>query len=269
MDHSSLLPIISIGYIGALFLVAWLGDKHFGIFKQGARNTIYGLSLAVYCSSWSFLGTVGMSANSLWSYLPVYIAPILLFMFFFPLLNRILRITSELKITSLADFVASRYGKSQGLAATVTLISVVGTLPYFALQLQAMVNSIDIFTPQSIVEKEQIGLFIALLLAIFTILFGTRKLDATEHHPGLMLAIALESIIKLFALLAIGVAVTWGYFDGFSDIWQRAEQRDLLAIDNSFSHWGGIFAQTLVMMASFLCMPRQFHNMMVDGGDDG
>ena len=267
MDHSSLLPIISIGYIGALFLVAWLGDKHFGIFKQGARNTIYGLSLAVYCSSWSFLGTVGMSANSLWSYLPVYIAPILLFMFFFPLLNRILRITSELKITSLADFVASRYGKSQGLAATVTLISVVGTLPYFALQLQAMVNSIDIFTPQSIVEKEQIGLFIALLLAIFTILFGTRKLDATEHHPGLMLAIALESIIKLFALLAIGVAVTWGYFDGFSDIWQRAEQRDLLAIDNSFSHWGGIFAQTLVMMASFLCMPRQFHNMMVECDD--
>ncbi|NRA83335.1 MAG: PAS-domain containing protein [Gammaproteobacteria bacterium] len=267
MAEGGLLPIISIGYIGILFLIAWLGDRHFGLFKQGARNTIYGLSLAVYCSSWSFLGTVGMSANNLWSYIPIYAAPILLFIFAFPLLNRILTITSDLKITSLADFVASRYGKSQGLAATITLIAVVGTLPYFALQLQAMVSSFYIFDLSAIENPSNLALFIALILAVFTILFGTRKLDATEHHQGLMLAIAFESIVKLFALLAIGSVITWSYFDGFGDIWDQAQQRDLIINDNTLENWGGIFAQTLVMMASFLCMPRQFHNMMVECDD--
>lgn len=267
MAQGSLLPIISIGYIGILFVIAWLGDRHFGIFKQGARNTIYGLSLAVYCSSWSFLGTVGMSANNLWSYIPVYLAPILLFIFAFPLLNRILRITKKLKITSLADFVASRYGKSQGLAATVTLIAVFGTLPYFALQLQAMVSSFYIFENANFDDPLKLGLIIAITLGVFTILFGTRKLDATEHHPGLMLAIAFESLIKLFALLAIGGVITWGYFNGFGDIWQQAEDRQLIVHENSMVNWGSIFAQTMVMMASFLCMPRQFHNMMVECDD--
>ncbi|NRA54094.1 MAG: PAS-domain containing protein [Gammaproteobacteria bacterium] len=267
MAQGSLLPLISMFYIGMLFLIAWLGDRYFGLFKQGVRNTIYGLSLAVYCSSWSFLGTVGMSANNLWSYIPIYAAPILLFIFAFPLLTRIIKITHELKITSLADFIASRYGKSQALAATITLIAVFGTLPYFALQLQAIVNSFQIFVTHDDVPTGVLGFSVAMILALFTALFGTRKLDATEHHPGLMLAIAFESLIKLFALLAIGAVVTWGYFDGFSDIWQQAEQRNLLANDQSLANWMGIVSQTLVMMAAFLCMPREFHNMMVECDD--
>ncbi|NRA61771.1 MAG: PAS-domain containing protein, partial [Psychrobium sp.] len=264
MENGALLVLISIAYVCLLFVIAWLGDRHFDLFKQGSKNTIYGLSLAVYCSSWSFLGTVGMSADSLLSYIPIYAAPILLFIFFFPLLTRILTITRELKITSLADFIASRYGKSQGLAALITLIAVVGTLPYFALQLKAIVNSFYIFDSNTYLDPTLLGLAIAAVLALFTILFGTRKLDATEHHPGLMLAIAFEAVVKLVAFLVIGITICFVYFDGFSDIWQQASDKNIINHHHDLTTYGSIFTQTLVMMAAFLCMPRQFHTMMVE-----
>lgn len=267
MEYGAMLTIISVGYIGLLFLVAWLGDRHFNLFSQGTKHTIYGLSLAVYCSSWSFLGTVGMSVDNLWSFVPIYLAPILLFVLFFPLLQRILKITRELKITSIADFIASRYGKSQGLAATITLIAVVGTLPYFALQLKAIVNSFFVFDGNLIQDPMALGLLIAVILGVFTILFGTRKLDATEHHPGLMLAIAFESLVKLGAFLLIGIVVCFSYFNGVGDIWQQASQNDIINHENSFTNWFTLFSQTLVMMAAFLCMPREFHTMMVECDD--
>lgn len=266
-ESSGLLGLISIGYIFLLFLIAWLGDRHFNIFSVGAKNIFYGLSLAVYCSSWSFLGTVGMSSKNLLSYIPVYLAPILLFVLCFPLLNRILTITRELKITSLADFIASRYGKSQGLAALITAIALIGTLPYFALQLKAIVNSVYIFDSHVTINHLSLAMFVALVLAVFTSLFGTRKLDATEHHPGLMLAVAFEAIIKLVAFLVIGLVVVYGVFDGFSDIWHQADAQGIINHQNSFYNWGSLFAQTLVMMAAFLCMPRQFHTMMVEAQD--
>lgn len=267
MENSGLLALISIAYIGLLFLIAWLGDRHFDIFGRGAKNIFYGLSLAVYCSSWSFLGTVGMSSHNLLSYIPIYLAPILLFIFFFPMLTRILAITRDLKITSLADFIASRYGKSQGLAALITAIALIGTLPYFALQLKAIVDSVELFHPGIAANNLVLGSGIALILAVFTGLFGTRKLDATEHHPGLMLAIAFEAIIKLVAFLVIGLVVCFATFDGFSDIWQQANEKGLINHSNSFMSWGSLVAQTLVMMAAFLCMPRQFHTMMVEAQD--
>lgn len=268
MEYSATLTVIAVGYIGLLFLIAWLGDRHFNLFSSGAKHAAYGLSLAVYCSSWSFLGTVGMATDNLWSFVPVYLAPILIFILFYPLLLRILQITRELKITSLADFIASRYGKSQGLAATITLIAVLGTLPYFALQLKAIVNSFYIFSSETGQDPLVLGLVIALVLAIFTILFGTRKLDATEHHPGLMLAIAFESVVKLVAFLIIGVVICYVSFDGVSDIWQQAGAKELVAHNDSFVDWFTLFSQTLVMMAAFLCMPREFHTMMVECDDE-
>jgi len=267
IENSGLLGLISIGYVCLLFLIAWLGDRHFNIFGQGTKNIFYGLSLAVYCSSWSFLGTVGMASNNLLTYIPIYLAPILLFIFCFPLLTRILLLTKELKITSLADFIASRYGKSQGLAALITAIALIGTLPYFALQLKAIVNSTQLFNTHTIDDNLYLGLGIAMVLALFTIFFGTRKLDATEHHPGLMLAIAFEAIVKLVSFLVIGLVVCYVAFDGFSDIWQQANTKDIINHENSFYSWSSLFAQTLVMMAAFLCMPRQFHTMMVEARD--
>jgi len=183
------------------------------------------------------------------------------------LLIKILKITRELKITSIADFVASRYGKSQGLAATITLIAVVGTLPYFALQLKAIVNSFYIFDHELLQDPMLLGLIIALVLGVFTVLFGTRKLDATEHHPGLMLAIAFESLIKLMAFLLIGIVICFVYFDGIGDIWQQASDKDLINHENSFINWFTLFSETIVMMAAFLCMPREFHTMMVECDD--
>jgi len=267
IENSGLLGLISIGYVCLLFLIAWLGDRHFNIFGRGAKNMFYGLSLAVYCSSWSFLGTVGMASDNLLSYIPLYLAPILLFIFCFPLLTRILLLTKELKITSLADFIASRYGKSQGLAALITAIALIGTLPYFALQLKAIVNSAQLFNINSADDNLFLGLGIAMLLALFTIFFGTRKLDATEHHPGLMLAIAFEAIVKLVSFLVIGLVVCYVAFDGFTDILQQADAREIINHNNSFYSWGSLVAQTLVMMAAFLCMPRQFHTMMVEARD--
>ncbi|MDP2560274.1 PAS domain-containing hybrid sensor histidine kinase/response regulator [Psychrobium sp. 1_MG-2023] len=268
MESSALLVLISIGYMGLLFVVAWLGDRHFNAFKRNTKNMIYGLSLAVYCSSWSFLGTVGMSADSLLSYIPIYAAPILLFIFCFPLLTRILKITREQRITSIADFIASRYGKSQALAAIITLIAVIGTLPYFALQLKAIVNTFYIFDTQTTEEPWLVGLGIAFILAIFTILFGTRKLDATEHHPGLMLAIAFESVVKLVAFLLIGFVVCYVHFDGFTDIWNQAKDNNLINHESNLYSWSSLFAQTVVMMAAFLCMPREFHTMMVESDNE-
>jgi len=267
MENGAMLTVISVGYIGLLFLIAWLGDRHFNLFSRGAKHTIYGLSLAVYCSSWSFLGTVGMSADNLWSFVPIYLAPILLFVLFFPLLERILKITRALKITSIADFIASRYGKSQGLAATITLISVVGTLPYFALQLKAIVNSFYTLEVDLFSEPLFLGVIIALVLAVFTILFGTRTLDATEHHPGLMLAIAFESLVKLTAFLLIGLVICFVYFDGIGDIWQQASDRTFNYHQDGWFDWMTLFTQTIVMMAAFLCMPREFHTMMVECDD--
>jgi Na+/proline symporter/signal transduction histidine kinase len=267
IENSSLLGLISIGYVCLLFLIAWLGDRHFNIFGRGAKNIFYGLSLAVYCSSWSFLGTVGMASDNLLSYIPIYLAPILLFIFCFPLLTRILSLTREFKITSLADFIASRYGKSQGLAALITAIALIGTLPYFALQLKAIVNSVQLFSAHSATNNVMLGLGISMVLALFTILFGTRKLDATEHHPGLMLAIAFEAIVKLVAFLVIGLVVCYVAFDGFTDIWQQASDNKIINHENTFYNWSSLVAQTLVMMAAFLCMPRQFHTMMVEAQD--
>lgn len=267
MEYGAMLTAISVGYIGLLFFIAWLGDRHFNLFNRGMRHTIYGLSLAVYCSSWSFLGTVGMSADSLLSFIPIYLAPMLIFVLFFPLLQRILRITHELKITSIADFIASRYGKSQGLAATITLIAVVGTLPYFALQVKAIVNSFYIFEHNLLKDPVVLGLIIAAVLGVFTVLFGTRKLDATEHHPGLMLAIAFESLVKLSAFVIIGVVICFFYFDGVGDIWAQAKQQDLLNYDYQALDWFTLFSQIIVMMAAFLCMPREFHTMMVECDD--
>lgn len=267
MNLTIVVGVIAILYVSLLFLLAWGAERWFGRTTKKIQSWIYGLSLAVYCSSWSFLGTVGQSAQDLWSFLPIFIGPILIFTLGFGLLRKMVIVSKAQNITSVADFIAARYGKSQTIAAIVTLIALFGIMPYIALQLKAMVFSLNLFQPDdSPYDGARVSLIVTALLAMFAILFGTRKLDATEHNPGMMLAIAFESLVKLAAFLLVGIVVSFGFFDGFGDIWQQAKEGNL--ISNPNLRLENLMPQLLVGMAAFLCMPRQFHVMMVECVDE-
>ena len=202
-------PVIlsaSFAYLGLLFAIAYYGDKRADAGRSIIANPyIFALSLAVYCTSWTFYGSVGRAATSGIGFLPIYLGPTLMAALWWYVMLKIIRISKQNRITSIADFIASRYGKSQMLGGLVTIIAVVGIIPYIALQLKAISNtfSIILHVPEiAMVGKESPPLFlgdntfyIAMLLAAFTILFGTRHLDATERHEGLVAAIAFESLV--------------------------------------------------------------------------
>jgi Na+/proline symporter len=198
-------------YLCFLFAIAHWGDHSGGRLMRGrARGTIYALALAVYCTSWTFFGSVGLASRSGLDFLTIYIGPILVIGLAHPLVERVVRIAKAQNITSIADFVAARYGKSERVAAIVCIIAVVGAIPYIALQLKAVSASLNVFL--SVAEGDGIGrvapvigdlaLVVALVLAGFAVAFGTRHTDATEHQDGLVLAIALESVVKLIASAA-------------------------------------------------------------------
>ncbi|MFG7349520.1 NahK/ErcS family hybrid sensor histidine kinase/response regulator [Shewanella oncorhynchi] len=267
MNLTLVVAVIAVCYVSLLFLLAWGAERWFTQITKKLQVVIYGLSLAVYCSSWSFLGTVGQSAKDLWSFLPIFIGPILIFTLGFGMLRKMVLVSKAQNITSVADFIAARYGKSQTLAALVTLIALFGIMPYIALQLKAMVFSLNLFQPaDDPLDGVTIPLLITSLLAIFAILFGTRKLDATEHNPGMMLAIAFESLVKLAAFLLVGIVISFGVFDGFGDIWQQANAQSLINYPNPRIE--ALMPELLVGMAAFLCMPRQFHVMVVECADE-
>src|SRR5262245_54120642 len=210
----------ALGYLGLLFVVASYGDKtrHFG--REGRlRLLIYPLSLAIYCTSWTFFGSVGLATRTGFEFLTIYIGPIVMIGLFSPLIIRIVRLAKAQNITSIADFIAARYGKAQTVAATVALIAIIGTIPYIALQLKAVSTSLTTIlvhigpasgTMQPVLVD--IAFYVALAMAVFAVLFGTRHIDATEHQDGLMLAIATESLVKLVAFVGVGVFVTFWMF---------------------------------------------------------
>ncbi|PKG58473.1 PAS-domain containing protein [Shewanella sp. GutDb-MelDb] len=259
-----LLVTISISYIGLLFLMAFLGDRYREkLFKQ-QHTIIYSLSLGVYCTSWGFLGTAGQAASNSFSYLPVYIAPILLFMFAWPFIQRIIRVCLKLNITSIADLLAARFGKSQLLAIVVTFVALFGTLPYIALQLKAIVNSYEILRQDHLLSSWQLGLVVSLILAGFTIIFGVRAIDVTERHPGMMLAIAFESFVKLIAYLTIGIFVSFFLFDSPLDIWRQANEASPVSTEFTYPNMVSMFGLLFIVMSAFLCLPRQFQVLIVE-----
>ncbi|WP_119968333.1 PAS domain-containing hybrid sensor histidine kinase/response regulator [Shewanella japonica] len=267
MNLTLVVAVIAICYVSLLFILAWGAERWFSKITKKVQVWIYGLSLAVYCSSWSFLGTVGQSANDLWSFLPIYLGPILVFTLGFGMLRKIVAISKAQNITSVADFIAARYGKSQTLAAIVTLIALFGIMPYIALQLKAMVFSLNLFQPENMpLNDVSVPMVMTFILAIFAILFGTRKLDATEHNPGMMVAIAFESLVKLAAFLIVGFVITFGFFDGFGDIWQQAAEKDI--IKHGSLNITSFLPEMFVGVAAFLCMPRQFHVMVVECAEE-
>src|SRR6201996_5393626 len=262
---------IALAYIGFLFLVASYGDRMRLARGAASRLLIYPLSLAIYCTSWTFFGSVGLASRTGFDFLTIYIGPVLVVGLAYPFLIRIVRLAKGQNITSIADFIAARYGKSQAVAATVALVAIVGMIPYIALQLKAVSASVStILTEASPAGAAQplvgdVALFVALAMATFAVLFGTRHTDATEHQDGLMLAVATESIVKLLAFLAVGVFVTFVMFHGPWALFARAMQEPRAAAAlTSAPQFAPFGAMTLLSLFAIVLLPRQFHVMVVE-----
>ena len=262
------LITLSFTYIGLVFLVAYLGDKFRHSLVKKSQPIIYALSLGVYCTSWSFLGTTGQASSNFLSHIPIYLAPILLFVFAWPFIQRIIRVSLKLNLTSIADLLASRFGKSHNLAIMVTLVALVGTMPYIALQLKGIVYSFGQLQSEPNQISWHFGLIVSLVLAGFTIVFGIRNLDVTERHPGVMLAIAFESLIKLIAFVAVGLFVCFVLFDSPMDIWRQASANELLEQQLEMPNISAMLAMTVISMAAFISLPRQFQMMVVELKDE-
>jgi Na+/proline symporter/nitrogen-specific signal transduction histidine kinase len=270
---------VSFAYLGVLFAIAYFGDKRADAGRSVIANpTIYALSLAVYCTTWTFYGSVGRAASTGIGFLPIYLGPTLMAGLWWFVMLKIIRISKANRITSIADFVSSRYGKSQLLGGLVTVIAVIGIIPYISLQLKAVSNSFTILLhyPEIVMPAragaqpllQDSALYIAMILAAFTILFGTRHLDATERHEGMVAAIAFESLVKLLAFLAVGIFVTFGIYNGFGDIFDRAELvpklKSLMTVADTGASYGSWWSLTFLSMLSIMFLPRQFQIAVVE-----
>jgi hypothetical protein len=272
----------SIAYLCLLFAIAYYGDRRADLGRSLIRNpAFYALSIAVYCTSWTFYGSVGRAAGSGADFLPIYLGPTLVFLLGWFMLRKMIRISKANRITTIADFIGARYGKSQLLAGLVTVIAVVGILPYISLQLKAVSESFRVLLAYPAVSSPaQIGplpllldeaLLVALLMGVFSILFGTRHIDASEHHQGMVAAIAFESVVKLLAFLAVGVFVTFGVFGGFADLFVKAAANPDLA--RRFTVGGETATSwvmlTMLAMTAIICLPRQFQVTVVENLKEG
>ena len=283
MLTGGIIVLVSFAYVGLLFGIAYYGDKRADAGRSIIANPyIYALSLAVYCTSWTFYGSVGRAATSGIGFLPIYLGPTLMAALWWYVMLKIIRVSKANRITSIADFIASRYGKSQTLGGLVTIIAVIGVVPYIALQLKAISTSFSIILqyPDVVMPGKHgapifLGdntFYIAMLLAAFTILFGTRHLDATERHEGLVAAVAFESLVKLLAFIAVGLFVTFGMYRGFADIFDRAAEipqiGNLLALGGEVGNYTTWASLTFVSMLAVMFLPRQFQVTVVENVDE-
>jgi Na+/proline symporter/nitrogen-specific signal transduction histidine kinase len=279
MLTGALIVVISFLYVGLLFAIAHYGNKRADAGRSIIANPyIYTLSLAVYCTSWTFYGSVGRAATSGIGFLPIYLGPTLMAALWWYVLLKMVRISKAHRITSIADFIASRYGKSHVLGGLVTIIAVLGIVPYIALQLKAISasfstilqypNNLISAAPEALPFLQDNTFYVAMLLAAFTILFGTRHLDATERHEGLVAAIAFESIVKLVAFVAVGIFVTFGMFDGFDDLFSKAaavpELNALLVQGGAAGNYMTWASLTILSMLAIILLPRQFQVAVVE-----
>ncbi len=277
MLASSFLLVAAAAYMGLLFVIATIGDRRAVTGRSLINSSIvYALSLAVYCTSWTFFGSVGRAATRGLDFLPIYLGPTLVFCLGWAFLNRILRVSKAHRITSIADLLASRFGKSGAVAGLVTVIAVIGSVPYIALQLKAVSTSLKVLHDyqgglggSGILRDTEI--WVACVLALFAILFGTRKIDASERHEGIVAAVAFESIVKLVSFVAVGLFAGVVLFDGFGDIFARASAEPSLA--QQFKLGGPLagidwITMTFLAMAAIVCLPRQFQVMVVENVDE-
>ncbi|MBC6990170.1 sensor histidine kinase [Hymenobacter sp. BT491] len=276
---SKLLVIgFSFGYLALLFGVAYAAERRSSTRRSLVSNPyVYALSMAVYCTAWTYYGSVGRAAYYGLEFVGIFLGPTLLAPAWWLVLRKIIRICRLQRLTSIADFISARYGKSAALGAVVTVVCVLGIIPYIALQIKAIAGSFDIITrgPEAMTTGANGGvaavssaLFTTVALAFFTIIFGVRSVEATERHEGMVLAVALESLVKLVAFLAVGVFVTFGLFNGFGDVFEKAAA--VPALSRLFTlHGAGVsgaqwFTLLLLSMAAILMLPRQFQVSVVE-----
>src|SRR6201990_912135 len=263
----------AFGYIGFLFLVASHGDRRSPAGPGRASGLIYPLSLAIYCTSWTFFGSVGFATRTSTDFLAIYVGPILMIGGCTPLLRRVSPLAKSQNITSIADFIAARYGKSQAVAATVALIAIIGSVPYIALQLKAVASSLETILgeDQAIANIPIVGniaLIVTMAMAAFAVLFGTRQTDATEHQHGLMLAVATESIVKLVAFLAAGAFVTFWMFTPVELVERAMKTPEAVRAIDYTPSIGNFLTMTLLSFCAIMLVPRQFHGSVVESSSD-
>ena len=272
MIDFNVLVLVCLTYVAFLFLIAFVAEKRA---ERGAGGwlrspVVYTLSLSIYCTAWTFYGAVGYAVRSGLEFVTIYLGPTLVMVGWWWVVRKLVRIGRSQRITSIADLISSRYGKSNLLGVIVTLMAVIGTTPYIALQLQSVTLSFSVFSSDvpSMVNVDDLGntaLLVAIGLALFTVLFGTRNLDANERHHGVVTAIAVEAVVKLVALLAVGIFVVWGVAAGPADIIARIEGSDIANMKLAGGRWA-----TLIFLsaAAFLCLPRMFQVLVVENADE-
>ena len=269
----NLLVLACLLYVAFLFTVAFLVEGRAARGRLGWLRSpvVYTLSLSIYCTAWTFYGAVGYAARSGLEFLTIYFGPTLVFVGWWWLLRKLVRIGRQHHVTSIADLISSRYGKSNTLGVIVTVLAVVAATPYIALQLQSVVLSFGVFASAAPdgsrpLDAGQIAIWVAVGLALFTILFGTRNLDAREQHHGIVTAIAVEAVVKLVALLAVGSFVVWGIAGGVADVIARIDAADLSAWQVQPGRWTGLI---FLSAAAVVTLPRMFQVMVVENEDEG
>ena len=267
----NLLVLASLAYVAFLFAVAFLVERRAGQGRIGWLRSplIYTLSLSVYCTAWTFYGAVGYAARSGLEFLTIYLGPTLVFVGWWWFLRKLVRIGRRERVTSIADLISSRFGKSNLLGVIVTLICVLASTPYIALQLQSVTLSFGVFVqdaPEGLRgDAGATAVWVAAGLALFTILFGTRNLDANEQHTGVVTAIAVEAVVKLVALVAVGVWVVWGLAGGPADIVARINDSRIADWDLQPGRWAGLM---FCAGAAVICLPRMFQVLVVENADE-
>lgn len=266
---SILVIIVIVIYLSVIFYVAYWAEKN-SKSKWVNNPYVYTLSLAVYCTAWTYYGSVGLAASSGLKFLTIYLGPVIIIPVWIILMRKIIKISKANKISSLADFISIRYGNNRFLGALVTVICVLAIVPYISLQLKAISETFNVITKHKIIANTVINdttFYIAILLAIFAAFFGTQHTDASERHKGIITAVALESVIKLVFFLVIGVYVTFYLFNGPSDIFKQASllpnfntQQTINGLEGGFN-W---FFLTMLSMIAIMLLPRQFQVTVVE-----
>lgn len=268
----NLLVGVCLLYVLLLFIVAWAAERRALVGKTAWLRSpmIYTLSLSVYCTAWTFYGAVGYAARSGLEYLTIYLGPTIVMIGWWVVLRKLVRIGRAQRVTSIADLISLRFGKSNLLGVIVTVLAVLGTTPYIALQLQSVTLSFAVFAANSSTgwtppDLAVIALWVAAGLAVFTIVFGTRNLDVNERHHGVVMAIAVEAVVKLMALIAVGVFVVWNVAGGIGPMLERIDASPIADWQIDHSRWAGL---TFLSAAAFLCLPRMFQVLVVENQDE-
>ena len=259
---------VCLAYVISLFAVAFWAER---ASMRGRANwlrspMIYTLSLSIYCTGWTFYGAVGYAARSGLEFVTIYLGPSLVMLGWWWILRKLVRIGRAQRVTSIADLISSRFGKSNALGVLVTILAIVGTTPYIALQLQSVTLSFGAFANSESLSDNTAALWLGAGLALFTILFGTRNLDVNERHHGVVMAIAVEAVVKLCALVAVGVFVVWGVLGGIGPVLSEIDASKVATWDVNGNRW---IALTFLSGAAFLCLPRMFQVLVVENADEG